>query len=214
MSIDLQRFCATEADPREHLRAPWKHGDFVYATDGNAAVRVPAQSRPDITDAPASAPNAASLFYKAFEADGEFLLMPPVPPVRTCLDCEGHGKVRAIKCPDCDEGTFTHGHYTYECKNCEDSPAGRGWEHIDNEEPKQRHEVQRCCDVCDGRGYLVGGESMTLGDALYDPAYLALFAALPQVRVRPGSAADRKPSTEPAAFIFDGGQGLLMPTRY
>lgn len=214
--MDLQPFCATGADPREHLRAPWKHGAFVYATNGVAAVRVPAESRPDITETPSNAPNAAAIFERTFERDGSFFLLPPVPAIPECIECEGTGKVRAIKCPDCDEGTFVRGRYAYECKNCEDSAAGPGWERVDDEAPEQAGEVQRCCDFCDGRGYPVGIEQVKLGAALYDASYLALFAALPQVRIRPGDeCTDNKydPKLTPAAFIFDGGQGLLMPRR-
>lgn len=50
--MNLQRFCASETDFKEHLRAPWLHGDWVYATNGHVCVRVPAASRPDITATP------------------------------------------------------------------------------------------------------------------------------------------------------------------
>ena len=215
MAIDLQRFCSTEADSREHLRAPWKLGKWVYAANGSIAIRVPAVSRPDITDTPKAAPNAAALFEKAFEADGDFLILPPVPAIQKCMECEGTGKVRAIRCPDCDGGSFMHGHYSYECKNCEDSAGGAGWERLyDDTHAKQPHEVQRPCMECSGNGYPTGGsETITLGEAIYEPAYLALFAGLPQVRVRPGDPCTVE-KAGPAAFIFDGGQGLLMPRRY
>jgi hypothetical protein len=211
MPIDLQPFCATEADDREHLWKPWKDGDWVYATNGHIACRVPAANRPDITARPDKAPDAAAQFARALAREGNFLVMPPVPPLPKCLECDGTGRVRAIKCTDCKDGEFQHGHYTYECKNCENSAAGPGWEQLfDDAHAKQPHEVQRPCQPCDARGYVLKGKAMLMGEALYSPAYLALFAALPQARIRPGDKADT-PKAIAALVLFDGGQGLVMP---
>lgn len=218
MTIDLKRFCANETDFRDYLRAPWRDGKWVYATNGHFLVRVAADTVPDAAEATAKHPNAGSLFRKYLEdREGlEFLVMPPIPALDKCLECNGTGKVRAIKCPDCDEGEFEHGNYTYDCKNCEGSPAGPGWQFVDGIEPDQPHQVNRPCNACDGLGYSIkqhGG--MKVGEASYAVVYLAMLAALPQIRVCPGEPCPEHwtPNPIPAVFTFDGGHALLMPRR-
>lgn len=218
MTIDLTRFCANDTDPREHLYRPWRDGKWVYATNGHMAVRVAADLFPEAVDKPEKAPDVGGLFRKYMEdREGlEFLLMPPIPALTACFDCDGSGKVRAIKCPDCKDGTFQHGHYTYTCQNCEGSPAGAGWELLLDHDPTQPHEVKRTCQSCDGLGFSIRQHGSTkLGEAGYATVYLAMFAGLPQVRVCPGGPAPENwtPQPAPAIFTFDGGHGLLMPYR-
>ena len=64
--IDLQRFCANESDPRPYLRAPFKRGSWVYATNGHVCVRVPAATMPAATECD-KAPPAHNLFKKHME---------------------------------------------------------------------------------------------------------------------------------------------------
>lgn len=142
--------------------------------------------------------------------------MPPVQKLQNCFDCEGTGKVRAIKCPDCTDGQFKHGEYLYVCQNCDESPAGAGWEFLNEDCAQQPHEVKRNCLSCDGIGYSVRQHgNMKIGEANYSMVYVAMFAALPQVRVCPGDPASStygsNKTTAPAVFVFDGGHGLLMP---
>ena len=59
-AVDLSRFCADANDPREYLRSPWKHGEWVYATNGHVCVRVPAASMPEVAEC-AKAPLAQNL---------------------------------------------------------------------------------------------------------------------------------------------------------
>ncbi|MDP3139840.1 MAG: hypothetical protein Q8N17_26325 [Burkholderiaceae bacterium] len=64
MSLNLQRFCANDTDPREYLYKPWRDGKWVYATNGHMLVRVAADLFPGADDKPAAAPNASGLFAK------------------------------------------------------------------------------------------------------------------------------------------------------
>ncbi len=218
MTIDLKRFCANELDFREHLRAPWREGAWVYATNGHFIVRVAADAAPDAAARTDKHPDATGLFRKYLEdrTGLEFLVMPPIRALDKCLDCDGTGKVRAIKCPDCDEGEFRRGDHVYQCKNCEDSPAGAGWQYLEDYEPDQPHQVMRACESCDGLGFSIkqhGG--MQIGEASYAVVYLAMLAALPQIRVCPGDPCPKHwtPQPIPAVFTFDGGHALLMPRR-
>lgn len=216
MTINLQRFCANALDPREHLHKPWRSGQWVYATNGHLAVRVSSAAQPDAAAATDKHPDTGSMFEKYMGRPRlEFLRMPAIPALAKCISCRGKGEVRCIKCPDCDEGEFRHGDHHYNCKNCEGSPAGAGWQWLDDYDEDQPHQVVRVCEDCDGMGYSKNVSGSTkLGDAHYSNIYLAMFAALPEVRVCPGEpSGDWGSRPVPAVFIFDGGHGLLMPMR-
>lgn len=219
MTIDLQRFCAHENDPREHLRAPWYEDGWVYATNGHFAVRVKAgRAQTDVQDKPQGAPDAASLFRKHVEDRVvDYLVMPPVPKLIECFGCQGKGNVRCIKCPDCVDGEFKHGGHIYECQNCDGSPAGPGWEHLTEDDGPQPHEVLRLCEDCDGYGFeFKRNGGMQIGGGHYSTVYLSMLASLPKVRICPGDPAPERwadATVVPAAFLFDGGQALLMPWR-
>ena len=215
--LDLSRFCANDLDERDYLHTPWRRGQWVYATNGHLAIRVPAAAYPDVAEVTEKVPNLGAMFDKTMTGrDLEYLLLPPVPKLRECYDCDGKGKVRAIKCVDCTDGEFVHGEYLYTCKNCERSPGGEGWEHLPDHCEARTNEVLRTCHTCDGLGFDRRQGCMQLGPAKYSNVYLAMFAALPQVRVCPGTAARDKYDDErelPAIFTFDGGHGMLMPFR-
>jgi hypothetical protein len=87
-----------------------------------------------------------------------------------------------------------------DCKEC----GGTGHE----------HDCPDCtceCDFCDGDGTVphLAKVCVTIGDALYDAAYIKQILSLPGLKFA------EKPSKEDAApFVFDGGEGILMPMRY
>jgi hypothetical protein len=208
--IDLSRFSATKHDPRQYLRKPWKRGEWVYATNGHLCVRVPADSMPDVAEC-SKAPPAQNLFQKHIEQrECDFLLMPPLKAVNPCKTCDGKGVVMARECSSCDDGTFDRDGYTYDCQFCEGSAAGPGWVETHGE-----HGELRPCNTCDGLGAdMRANRNVALGDSTYSLVYLSWLAALPQVRVCPGSPAEVSTADQvPAVLIFDGGQALLMPRR-
>lgn len=208
--IDLMRFCANDNDAREYLRKPWKHGEWVYATNGHLCVRVPATTMPDATECD-KAPPAHNLFTKHIEQrECEFLPMPKMAPLLKCSACYGKGYVFARKCPSCADGTFDHYGMTYDCLYCENSKAGPGW--VDSED---ENATRRPCDSCDGLGASMRQNgNAPLGESTYSRVYLSWLAKLPQVRVCPGSPAETPSADQiPAVFIFDGGHALLMPRR-
>ncbi len=206
--IDLQRFCANELDEREYLRKPWKHGKWVYATNGHVCVRVPTAAMPDVAECD-KAPPVQKLFQKHMkQRQCEFLLMPIIAPLKKCSACYGKGYVHARKCPSCTDGTFDHYGMTYNCLYCEGSNAGPGW--VDTEDET---EARRPCDHCDGLGAdMRENGNARLGESTYSLVYLNWLAKLPQIRVCPGSPAETTTADQiPAVFIFDGGHAILMP---
>lgn len=206
-TIDLLRYCAKKGhDPRDYLYAPWIEGDWAYATNGHLIVRVPREACPDAGPRTDRHPKGAHLFEKYIDKiAGEFVVMPPQPKPDTCGVCRGTGVVFANPCPDCKDGEFDHGDHTYECKNCEYSPAGPGYIGSDSTEGEGV-----TCGNCNGRGVVdkTFCSVKVLGASL-DPIYAWWMSLLPQVRVR----AKPDDSTVPVAFIFDGGQALVMTRR-
>ena len=206
--MNLQRFCATPGDVREHLHKPWREGKWVYATNGHVCVRLSdPDCKVDAIPKPDKAPEPDALFTKYIDnRDGEFLVLPKLPNAQKCVECSGRGTHPAVKCPDCDDGEFTHGMHTYECKTCSPDKDGcePGWLIAHTEVATHVRE----CYFCDGRGFQKA--SAELGGKYFELGYLNWLMRLPQLRVRTG---DPDKTDEAAAFIFDGGQALLMPLR-
>lgn len=90
-AVDLKPFCGDRFEIREALRAPFRIGQWVYATNGHLAVRVPFDTQPDVTEHPRAPNNISALFARAFEREGEFLVIPPLPPTEPCATCNGKG---------------------------------------------------------------------------------------------------------------------------
>lgn len=87
--IDMQSFCANrQRELRSWMHAPFRIGQWVYATNGHYCVRVAASDEPEATGPLPK--NIAALFDKAF-AEAEFLLMPDFSQAPTCETCGGTG---------------------------------------------------------------------------------------------------------------------------
>lgn len=67
-------------------------------------------------------------------------------------------------------------------------------------------ECEHGCFECDG-GWIEQMQWVGVGDSGYQAKYLRMILALPNSKFSPNG------TLHPAAFIFDGGAGLLMPCR-
>ena len=188
----LSRFVAPSTEPREYLRSPFLLGDYVYASNVAMAVRVPKDSAPEVTSPPGKQRDIAKLFDDARRSD--FVPIPTLPEAQRCFTCHGIGIV-GDTCQVCDgDGEFEYGHHIYECKDC----GGTG---------KMLNEASNdSCDTCGGTGQRPR-QSVRIGEALYARWLLAEIIDLPGIRVSPAGPGDA------AYFVFDGGEGLLMPMR-
>lgn len=198
--IDLQRFCATHESYRTHLRQPFRHGAWVYATNGHICVRVPFQLAPDVPlgDVTKIPKNLEELF--AMWAGEPTCTLPELEPLMQCHACKGGGTHMAIKCGDCVDGTFFRGQHSYECKNCCDSPVAEGWL------TSPDGTVVKTCACCYGRGF--AEHTQKIGDNTFELGYLHWLAALPGPKILPHAV------NEPISARFDdGGEALLMPWR-
>lgn len=198
-SIDLQKFCAGDTDPRTHLRQPWRDPVGIVATDGAVLIVVRettggvAEYRPGthpkvskmLNDNPASSPWIALAGIE-------------LPPKTLCGRCNGGGTLWVLECDECDGGEFEHGSHTYTCRECNGAGERRRLTHpFDGAHPET-------CWYCRGDGGAIQPVELP-GGTCFQRRYLALLADLPGCEIAP-------PSTWKAArFRFDGGEGLLMP---
>jgi len=187
--VDLTRF----TDPNYPIGHPWVKGGWRYATDGRVCARVPAPGEPDTEG---KHPDAFAIFVSV---DLSKCVDPwsPGPAMRKemdCEQCEGEGLIGRERCEECG------GRGDVECSEC-----GQDTE----------------CDECDGEGFFGDGEKCPECDGKrrtvqefarpFGPAFIAvkyerLVSGLPGVRcITPTEA------TKPIFFVFDGGQGAVMP---
>lgn len=214
--INLEPFCSKRSDSREYLHAPWYVDGWVYATNGHVLVRVTPGLCAGAREKPNLVPDAPKMF-KDWAGEGrEGLEFRPLPSVADllikCPQCNGAGSLSAIRCPSCKgskEGSFEHFGHWYECLNCRDSQVGPGWVVSTGGEGAEL----QCCDRCDGKGHdYTRQKNVAIGDAGYQPTYIHLLSALPDVLIAPGSPYNSTPCA-PAVLTFTGGQALLMPRR-
>lgn len=189
MSINLQPFCADSSDPREYLHRPAVLDGHTVATNGHILIRVPGaepgagETLPDWT--------AAGMRKMFAEEYGQFRSLPEIPARVDCGACNGTGYVETDDCDDCDgHGEFRHGEHDYECKECD------GTGKVGPTQCRQR-------DCRDGEKIA----TVQIGTAKFQARYLRMIAALPNARISVRSI------TGPAAFVFDGGDGRVMPCR-
>lgn len=184
---DLQPWCYEDPDYRGGaISTPYSQGDYTIATNGHVLIRVPRMADVTRNDGPDIVP----LFEKAPEPEEWFFVPPPQPPTTMeCTACFGK-KV----CPECEnEGTieiYSRGRwYEVKCRSCN----GAG--------------MFVSCDECDSSGHIVTFGWSKVGNQAFSDKYLALLKTLPGVEIGPTH------DLKLARFRFDGGDGLIMPTR-
>ena len=100
--IDLMPFCSTTKWYKKSMLAPWSHGEYTYATDGNILIRVPRRAdvpeRPDALDTSRSF--AAAGVAPAMRSLAGVRLPAPPPEEEKCPDCDGTGDADH-DCPEC-----------------------------------------------------------------------------------------------------------------
>lgn len=187
--MNLTDFCAPN---RFRLAAPWREGNYVYATTGQIMIEVAAADYPEITAEGEIDP--ADAFADMWPTGAvPWQPMPPVGPqtMQECPDCEGKG-FESKDCPTCDGRGYC------ECSKCGD-------EHDCGEcdgEGEVLSDVK--CAACDGQGERFLPADQRLCGSLYAGEYCALLAGLPNAHIAPSRDGNG------LAFRFDGGRGLLM----
>ena len=188
----LNRFTANSSDPRGYLRAPFTRGDWTYAMNGRIAVRVPKIDGMEIL--PDKHASKLEVLFESVCFDA-CIALPPLPPQEECSMCNGTGI--AYECEECDgDGEFEHGSHTYTCKECDGSA-----------QVAYSGEIAVACRHCGGTGKK-RMKAINVGRSHFDLFYLHLINGLPGARFSPGAG-----PMDCAWFVFDGGEGVLMPRR-
>ena len=211
---DLTAFCQSWGG----LSQPFHSNNFVYATNGSLAVRIPIEN----FEGPLPENGTRDVVSYAEKLDGylnaelsdleshtlrnfDFEMGP-----EACAHCEGEGKLYA--CGECDgsgEISYSTDYHDYgnECESCN----GRGyfsksqWErefwrsdinYADTEE----------CEECGGTGVLEGNPDIYIGGLRFQGKLLKEFMQFE------GAVVFTR-SLTPALIKWDKGEGILMPMR-
>ncbi|MRR49342.1 MAG: hypothetical protein EG825_00255 [Rhodocyclaceae bacterium] len=196
----LSLFVASKIDHREFMQHPILRGEFIYATNGHVAVRVPASNGIASTVCDDKIKDMQSLFDKA-RSDVFLPTFPELPEANKCAVCNGSGIV--YPCPSCDgEGEFEYKWHDYECKEC------GGYGQVDDGDEDQKE----TCEYCAGSGH--AQQPVKVKDFIFDRRYLSKIKDLPGVRFAVQQGFPTEGAIPPGYFVFDGGgEGLLMPMR-
>lgn len=186
----LAQYVADHNEIRVYLRRPISYGDWVYATNGALAIRVP---KAEGIDADVSRDlNTLELHFARRRNDTAIDLPPILEPV-PCIDCDGTGL--QYECQDCDgDGEIQYRNHEYECKEC----CGSGVV----TDPPLKNAKALLCQACKGTKENIF-DLTVIGNRQFRTHYLRKISALPGFVFTD--------SKEDAAFFkFDGGEGLLM----
>lgn len=201
----LRRFVAQE-DIRQHLMAPWRDGDFVYASNGHWIARIPVESYEEVAPTRCEHPKAAPKTFSDAADRTNFAPLGPIDAPPTCRNCNGTGKERTVECPDCDGiGMFMHGLHDYDCKRCEATGSLK-----DDSDTA----TESACVACDGYGLVWDqfAPPVELRGSWFNPVYLTLLNRIPGLEIAVPPQPD--PETYLAARFRAGElEGLLMPCR-
>jgi hypothetical protein len=93
MRTDLQPFCSNGADERAYLRAPWKDGADVVASNGHIMIVIPGAAEDMDAETPPNMAGAAARF-DGYPRSGVITPMSSItlPPAERCQVCGGAGE--------------------------------------------------------------------------------------------------------------------------
>ena len=192
----LLQFVSAQSEYREFMRKPFCRDEWVFATNGHIIVRAP---RIDgIADLDSGKLEVLINMFAANQRSG-FVVMPELPDGEKCPPCLGTGVM--YKCPDCNgTGEFDHGELAYCCGKCD----GEGQVSCGDDASKMP------CFWCGGGG-VARYQPVRVGLWDYDLRYLKRAMKLPGLKFAPPPRTPDDGKIAPAYFVFDGGEGLLMP---
>ncbi|HLP97509.1 MAG TPA: hypothetical protein VK149_03590 [Sideroxyarcus sp.] len=200
----LKTFCAKNSSHRKYMQSPIRRDGHLYATNGWIGIRIPDDATVEATDT-MELQRLCALFE---HGEIEFHPLPALPEPVKCKHCHGTGKIYQEECPDCDgDGDFWHGNYKYDCKECD----GSGMLKCESNDDSK---AESCWD-CNGTGeadYRNGAVPVKIGDLHFQPHLLRLICDLPNAKIEQVRTTDPQ-QTPGTHFIFDGGEGVVMPIR-
>lgn len=198
---NFDKFLAVR-DIRHYLNTPFHiKGVGTIACNGWAGVVKPAI----VDTTPNLPPKFPEMFRDWFDKlpppqDGLDMKVITLPELLPCGYCDGTGTAHAKKvCPECaGAGSFEHGNYTYDCKEC------KGDGEIDD--PIAEPET---CGKCNGT--CEAFHKIGVGGMWFSAAWIRLFSEFPNAVIHVGGHTGT--TSDKAYITFDGGWGVLMPCR-
>lgn len=197
MEIDdiLKMFCSRD-ECRVNINTPFNHNGFTYATNGVILVRVPLIKKYQRDMYP---DKVEKCLFGGLLHDDDFVCLPDITQAvnfHRCDNCEGKG--RDYKCTDCNGRKYvilesnSGIEYEFECKMC----YGKGY-------------IPGECEECSGFGVLPEKRHVMVGSKLLGCINLYILGKLPGCKI----ATEKPEGLQPIPFIFDGGDGIIMPLR-
>ena len=209
---ELTAFCRIWGD----LSSPFYHNHFVYATDGNLAIRIPAENLDDVLPEQGNR-NVAVMAKKLDEyfvadyskqeshtlSDFDFDL-----EAAPCEHCEGEGKLYA--CDECDgagEVSYStdYNDYENECDSCD----GKGYftkSEWEREFPRNiEYASTEPCKDCGGTGITGGNPDIFVDGVKFQGKLLKKFMQFENATIKVALA------KKPALIEWELGKGILIP---
>ncbi len=194
----LLKFCSS--DKTRDISKPFNVDSHTYATDGHIGIRVTVNeqySQNKVRDGVVESVKALP-FGKV---DGLDYVDVPKEEIlftneRACGSCGGTGKIQ--ECPDCGgcgevSWTSPNGYeYEVDCLMCDDHKDKKGGP----------------CDDCGETGKKRSFKYVEIG-CLFSGGLLYRIGILPGCKI----AVMDKENLKPVPFIFEGGDGIIMPCR-
>ena len=219
---DLTYFCKSWGD----LSLPFHFNNFVYATDGSLAVRIPVENfeGPLPENGTRDIANYAGKLDSYFEADlsgQESHILSDFDfdlETEICTHCEGDGVL--YSCDECDGSgeisySTEYNDYENECESCDGKAYFRksDWEEQFPGSDITETETEEC-ELCDGTGVLCGNPDIYIGKLHFQGKLLkkfmqfegAVIFTLDDISHIPGYT-----NPKPARIKWGKGEGILMP---
>ena len=213
---ELTAFCKSWGD----TSTPFYHNHFVYATDGNLAIRIPAENLDDVLPMTGN----RKVAEMAEKLDEHFAVDYSKQEPRTlsdfdfdleaepCKHCEGEGKLYA--CEECEGvgavGWSTDFHdYEETCYSCEGKAyfTKSEWEH---EFPRRKIEDADTepCEDCGGTGITGANPDIYIDKVRLQGKLLKKF-----MQFEGATITIQSEKFKPALIKWANGEGILMPMR-
>lgn len=215
----LQSFCKSWGD----LSTPFYTDNFIYASDGSLAVRIP-NDETYVGILPENGTRDVAGY--AEKLDGYFSGVSKYLEVfklsdfdfeqgtEPCEHCEGEGKLYA--CDECDgagEVSYSTDYHDYEsdCYSCH----GKGYfKKSEWEDAFQRCSIKYAstedCEECGGTGVKDANPDVFISEMKFQGKLLKKFMQFKDATISPDTCAGGPNPRKPAYIKWYGGEGILM----
>jgi len=223
---DLTAFCKSWGE----LSLPFHLNNFVYATDGSLAVRIPVEN----FEGPLPENGTRDVARYAEKLDGYFTADLSGQESHTlsdfdfdlgteiCTHCEGEGKLYAcVECEGSGEVSYSTDYHDYE-NECWSCNGGGYFSKSQWEDEFRRSDISFAdteeCEECGGTGVQHGNPGIYIGGLRFQGKLLKKFMQFEGATIHTTPLPDINSisgytSLKPAPIKWEKGEGILMPMR-